>query len=926
MTDDGLLSELRRAHRLLCSRFVAEDLFRAAIGGPRADMNAVIAYLRLPVPRRPNVSPYFDPGYYAAMNADRLSPGEDPLLHFLDTGLAELRAPHPLIDLRFITTTDPLILGEPPQIDALIDLLEYDLANPSPYFDLEFYAAQFGGPQGGEAPSGGLLRHFIQSGAATGRKPNAFLDPAWYLAANADAPPDLYAATRHFAIIGDAEGRDPGPDFDAGLYRRRYTDVADSGLPPLLHYLAYGRAENRQATAEKPAPQGGPTRSIPVGRPLPTDAATLLAADADMRARLATARQIRKDAVQPAQPIVIRSANPAQDAATLRFAESPAPRVSILIPVFNEFDITVECLMALSRANLGPEVEIVIADDASTDPGMAALAEIPNLVLVRHSENLGFLRSCNAAFTRCRGAYVLLLNNDTQVQPGAIEHLVAALDADPTIAAAGPKLLYPQGRLQEAGCFIRPNGESGMVGLFADPAEPGFNRDRDVMYCSGAALLVRTALIGPVLFDEIYRPAYCEDVDLCLRLAATGHRIRYVHKACVVHHLSVSSNRDSIARKLRGIARNQHTLLQRWGDLIRKADAVRVLAFFLPQFHPTPENDLWWGPGFTEWTNVTKAQPSYTGHYQPHLPTDLGFYDLRQAETLQSQANLAARYGIEGFVFYYYNFGTRRVLHRPLETLRANPQIALKFCLCWANENWTKHWDGGTREMLLEQSYDDATLASIIEDAITHAADPRAITVNGRPLFLVYRPLKLPNPKAFAALCRARFAQAGFRGVHLAYVESMEAVDVKTSPADLGFDASVEFPPHGRAIPCTDSPEIIKEGWSGYRYDYPDTVLSFTARDSTAYPRYPAVFPSWDNTARQPDYGSSFDRTSPEAFRVYVEEKIEEIRAFHTGDERLLFVNAWNEWAEGAHLEPDTGYGHRWLEALRGAIEAKRVA
>ncbi len=325
-------------------------------------------------------------------------------------------------------------------------------------------------------------------------------------------------------------------------------------------------------------------------------------------------------------------------------------------------------------------------------------------------------------------------------------------------------------------------------------------------------------------------------------------------------------------------------------------------------------------------TNVVKTRPSYDGHYQPHLPTDLGFYDLRTTDALTKQAELAQRYGIEGFCVYYYNFGSRRVLSAPLDVVRANPQIPFNYCLCWANENWTKHWDGGTRSVLLEQSYDDATLSSIIADAAQHAADPRYLRVDGKPMFLVYRPLLLPDAPAFAAACRAAFAAAGFAGVHLVYVESMEAVDEGVRPADLGFDACVEFPPHGRAIAAETTADIVKEGWHGYRYDYPQTVRAFCRRDTVPYVRYPAVFPSWDNTPRQPMKGTSFDGASPEAFRVYVEEKLDEARRFLMGGERMLFINAWNEWAEGAHLEPDTGYGHRWLEALRDAMTAKRWA
>ncbi len=914
-----MMNELMRAHRLLCSRFISEDMFRQHIGGPRSELNAVMSYLSRPTPHRPAVTPFFDAAYYTALNRDALAPDEDPLLHFLETGLGQLRAPHPLIDLRTVTALDPLVLGKPPGIDGLMDLLDFDLANPSIYFDLDGYAAQIEG----ERPSGGLLRHFLTQGAAAGLKPNNYLDPAWYAATYSDVPAAPLLATRHFVILGDREGRNPGPNFDAALYSKRYADVEASGLSPLVHFLAYGREQGRQAAARNPSVASA---TLTAGTAQPTDAATLIAAEADIRKRIAQARQVRKDNVRVTAPALLQSRTPLTDARALRFQKPVRPKVSVLIPVFNELQMTVECLRALQASGLGADMEIVIADDASDHPDNAVLAEIKNVVVVRHARNLGFLRSCNKAFAHCRGAYVLLLNNDTQIQPRALTRLCKALDTDPGLAAVGPKLIYPNGRLQEAGCAIRPNGESVMVGLFADPNEGGYTYDRDVAYCSGAALMLRKSAVGDTLFDEIYRPAYCEDTDLCLRLASAGHRIRYIHQAVVVHHLSVSTNKDSQARKLRGIVRNQHTLLERWGDLIRAKNELRVLAFFLPQFHPTPENDLWWGAGFTEWTNVAKAQPSYEGHYQPHLPADLGFYDLRLVETLRAQAALARRYGIEGFVFYHYNFGKQRMLYQPLATLRANADIDIRFCLCWANENWTRHWDGGAREILLEQLYDSDTIASVIADAVDAASDPRAITVDGKPLFLVYRPLKIPDPSAFAARCRKAFAAAGFPGVHLAYVESMEAVDAHTSPADLGFDASIEFPPHGNAAPSAGQPAVIKDAWSGLRYDYPDSVINFTVRDTAPYPRYPTVFPGWDNTPRQPRLGSSFDDATPEAFRVYVEEKIDEIRGFLQGDGRLLFVNAWNEWAEGAHLEPDTGFGHRWLEALRSAVEAKHVA
>jgi lipopolysaccharide biosynthesis protein len=354
---------------------------------------------------------------------------------------------------------------------------------------------------------------------------------------------------------------------------------------------------------------------------------------------------------------------------------------------------------------------------------------------------------------------------------------------------------------------------------------------------------------------------------------------------------------------------------------------VRPIAFYLPQYHPTVENDFYWGQGFTEWTNVAKASPAYVGHYQPHLPADLGFYDLRIKQTMERQASLAKRYGISGFCVYYYNFGRRRALDQPFEAMVADPAITFPYCVCWANENWTRHWDGGSREVIFEQEYDEHSVLAVIQDAMRYAADPRYIRVSGKPLFLVYRALLIPDPAHFAALCRARFREAGFNDVYLVYVESMETAEQRPRPSDLGFDACVEFPPQGLAIPAAEAPEeITREDFVGVRYDYEATVLESVGRPSVNYKRHPCVFPSWDNTPRQPLTGDSFVHATPEAFQVYVEEKLDEVIQQFLGDERLLFINAWNEWAEGTHLEPDQKFGHRWLEAIRDAILAKSLA
>ncbi len=877
LIDGRLTGDLRRAHRLLCSPLIEEAEFRAALGDGRANIGTVARYLRLSAAERPALTPFFDPVFYRIHSRD-LPDDADPLLEFLDHGLAAWRDPHPLIDLRHIAGQDELLLGDPPDGAAVAAVLAGDLADPSPYFDRAFYAAQLGSPP--PAGSGGLLRHFLTAGLADGRQPNRWLDPDWYGAAYDDVPAGRYAALRHFVLLGDPLGRASGTLFDGALYQRRYTDVADARMAPLRHFLAYGRQEGRQPASDRPPPRprAAPAAEFDVGEAAPIEPAALLAGHAALARRLDALRQADKDAVQVEPPPLVVSHSPAADLARIRLPASAAPRLSILIAAHEQAAHTVACLLAISANPPACGFEVVLADDGSRGPVYARLAAVANLAHVRLPANCGFVHACNAGFRRCRGEYVLLLNNDAQPLPGAIDRLVASLDDDPGLAAVGPKIVYPDGRLQEAGCFLRPDGESGMVGLFADPADPQFGFDRDVAYCSGAALLLRRSALGDALFDDAYAPAYCEDADLCLRLRAAGHRVRYIAGARVVHHLSASSEPRHAARRHRLIARNQARLQARWAESLAAMDRVRPIAFYLPQFHPIPQNDLWWGAGFTEWSNVVRARPSYAGHYQPHLPADLGFYDLRVAETLRRQAALARRYGIEGFCVYHYDFGSQRLLDAPMAVLHANPDIAFRHCLCWANENWTRNWDGGAREILVEQQYDRITLDRVIADAVRHAADPRYIRVEGQPLFLVYRPLRLPDAAGFSARLRAAFRAAGFAGAHLAYVESMEAAGHGLRPADIGFDAAVEFPPHGSAVAAEDAAAIVKPGWAGYRYDYAETVLAFLRREGVGHRRYPTVFPSWDNTPRQAMHGTSFDGATPEAFGFYVEQTIEAMR------------------------------------------------
>lgn len=339
--------------------------------------------------------------------------------------------------------------------------------------------------------------------------------------------------------------------------------------------------------------------------------------------------------------------------------------------------------------------------------------------------------------------------------------------------------------------------------------------------------------------------------------------------------------------------------------------AVRLIAFYLPQFHAIPENDAWWGKGFTEWTNITKAIPRFAGHYQPHLPGALGFYDATRPETLARQAALARQYGIRGFCFHHYWFGGRRVLERPLQTLLDHPEIDLPFCVNWANENWTRRWDGKDTDILLEQAYspeDDIAFAKSLEPLFR---DPRYIKVDGRPLLLLYRPSLLPDAKATVARWRDHFKSAGLGNPFIATVQTLGS----DAPAAYGMDAGVGFPPFWRCydIPMRNDLQLLDRKFTGAVRDYNALANASIAAAREDRRIFPGVMPSWDNEARRPGRGMCFSGSTPSAYGQWLKAASHiSIRAF-SGDERLVFINAWNEWAEGAHLEPDRRFGYAYL-------------
>ncbi|HVY86869.1 MAG TPA: glycoside hydrolase family 99-like domain-containing protein, partial [Caulobacterales bacterium] len=345
---------------------------------------------------------------------------------------------------------------------------------------------------------------------------------------------------------------------------------------------------------------------------------------------------------------------------------------------------------------------------------------------------------------------------------------------------------------------------------------------------------------------------------------------------------------------------------------------ARVIAFYLPQFHPIPENDAWWGEGFTEWSNVLKATPQFVGHYQPRVPDELGYYDLRNPRVQERQAELAKLYGVHGFCFYFYWFAGKRLLEAPMQAWLENKNIDLPYCLCWANENWSRRWDGLDAEILIAQDHSPEDDIAFIAHVSRYLRDPRYIRIDGKPLLIVYRPGLFPAAKETAERWRVWCRENGVGEIFLAYTQSFESVD----PAEYGFDAAIEFPPNNSSpIDITDRIERINPDWSGTAYDYPTFVARSMNYVRRAYLYFRSVFPTWDNEARRKGRGTTYVGSTPALFRDWTRNAVRDAVLSHPKpDRRLVFCNAWNEWAEGAYLEPDRRYGYAWLQSVRDAL------
>lgn len=360
---------------------------------------------------------------------------------------------------------------------------------------------------------------------------------------------------------------------------------------------------------------------------------------------------------------------------------------------------------------------------------------------------------------------------------------------------------------------------------------------------------------------------------------------------------------------------------------------ARIIAYYLPQFHPIPENDQWWGKGFTEWTNVGKAKPLFKMHYQPRVPADLGYYDLRMPEIREAQAQMAKDAGIEGFMYWHYWFGNgRRVLERPFNEVLQSGKPDFPFCLGWANHSWTNHsWNSTTQwqneSFIIEQTYPGE------KDVIDHFhcvlpafKDKRYIKANQKPIFHIYDPLSLPNPTRFIEIWQKLALENGLKGIHFVgmaggWIENYQKV------LDLGYDAiNVNGQWHAESMIKGKLIKLLQYklnskfgGLTLDKYDYKRIIKYLNTDYNKKLEVYPTILPQWDRSARSGRRASIYYGSTPEIFKIHLNETINSI-IHKPFENRIIFLKSWNEWAEGNYVEPDLKYGHGYLEAIKKAL------
>jgi len=697
---------------------------------------------------------------------------------------------------------------------------------------------------------------------------SGLFDPDWYSQRYQDAAQSQLSPIAHFSWLGLRLNRSPGPAFDTAYYTKANPDIHASGLHPLQHYIRYGRAEGRPGIAVNGQ---DPAAAASTDTGSPHFLATM-PANADWTFRLATDAFMHRG-LRPCADyaVVINAATPADWQAACTVLENLTLPHDVFLLGSNQFDFSAMPPPMVSLAYLGA------ADDTGNARGFVrfvhsgALSDYKAVLWLSPSD--GALATPDAAQIEAFSA-----DSDCGVQGSQLEQWSRNIDSPLTTAM---KIALPR------------------LGLTVP--------QQDTPYASGATLLIKPLLLRAL--GQILHPA---------QMTADGANGSFPGRASVQAALGLLA--DQARLQVRGLAAGRPAAAP---AQVAKRE-VKAVAFYLPQFHPIPENDQWWGKGFTEWSNVTRGKPLFRHHNQPRVPADLGYYDLRLEDTQAAQADLARDFGIHGFCYYYYWFNGKKLLNQPIEQMARSSRTDAGFCVCWANENWSRNWDGQNRHVLMKQDYSLESNRALILEMIPMMKDPRWIRHQGKPVMVVYRISIIPNWLETARIWREECRKAGLGEIHLCAVRfGLEMLDGQ--PQVHGLDAYVLFPPH--EAPREDLRDTVLDlhkDFGGEIFSYEAVVKGDTEKYAQGYdwPVHRGAMLGWDNTARRLTDARIFHGATPYGFRTWIKSILEQENQFNPAPESLLFINAWNEWAEGTYLEPDQRWGHGYLEAFASAAKS----
>ncbi|WP_158259902.1 glycoside hydrolase family 99-like domain-containing protein [Phyllobacterium phragmitis] len=705
-------------------------------------------------------------------------------------------------------------------------------------------------------------------------------DKDFYYSCYADVREAGVDAFFHFKYFGWREGRNPSKYFATTEYLERYDDVRSANINPLFHYVKWGYREGRVA--------------IPVGANsvVPSPQQHFDSHSPFDKSKVFMGGQPAHFEYLPSAP------NGMPDYFTAR-ALGPSAK-NLILAVIND--------------NAGWQ-------DLDKKLSIGIFAESDVFIIIRDQTLIGRLA---ANCSRVRNFFIVQYST-THSEIHAFLHFLNASVVDDYEAAC---LLVPGADIPTSTGFMKFCNTATTdedIGILADKFEAAATFVTDDIRQFLNRVLPRLSSVVSALDFSVPRGCYLYlNVMILRHVAALKLHERDLIGASNVSQSSWLAKFQTLAGYFAndGAYTVKSSVASKPSNRKSELKKIKSIAFLLPQFHPVEENDKWWGKGFTEWNNVIRGRPQFLHHYQPRLPKDLGFYDLRHPDTQQRQADLAQDHGVYGFCYYYYWFNGKKVLNEPIEQMLQLGKPDHPFCVCWANENWSRNWDGQERFVLLRQNYSLESSRALIREFITMMRDPRYIRHNGKPVLLVYRIRIIPNWKETAEMWRQECRKAGIGEIHLCAARfALEPLE--GAPEEFSVDSYVLFPPH-ETQRNNQRHEVknLNSHFNGEIFSYDGVVTGDLERFKQGYPWkvHRGAMMGWDNTARRQHDSRIFHGATPLKLRRWLKGIISQELQYRKGSESLLFINAWNEWAEGTTLEPDQRFGDGYLRAVRSTI------